>query len=627
MRWQANQFQVQDVESIPLKIDKFSGLNTATTASKIDFFESPDLINIVLDAEGRPDKRFGFSRIYATSLGSGKINGMFEFKKKDGTTIFLIHWGTNLYTQTGSAQPVSIYSSMANARSVFYTFNNFCWIKDGTNYLRYDGTSVVTVASIAYVPTLFISTPPAGGGTANENFNLLGAGFKQSFSGNGTATTFQLALTSLDATAVSAVVNGITILEGAGLTVNRTTGLVTFTVAPTTGTNNVIITAFKTVSTNPDIVNKCTDFVIFGGTNDTRVHWYGNSNMPNRVQHSGLFDPSYAPDLAFLLVGSDSSAVKKMVAQYDTCIILKGPLLTSTSTTQNANENIIWAMSFDLSSGVASFPLKPLNNQINCISIDSVQLIQNNPTWLSSLGVQQLAGTNVKDERNTQHISFKIDRSADLNLSGLLDISTIANSVSADFDQKYILATQNATNDTFVFDYTLGSWLKWGNIKASCFLERGDGYLYFGNNTTGLVYKFLKSTDSLNFQDDGAAINCYIKTKLLDFDYPQYLKSVPKMWYHLKPASSTSADISYMTDNYTSVAGSFPSEFFNLFDYSLWDYANFTYLLSGFPQATQVKIKAKRFNYLQITVANPRIDESMGLLVLQLYAQIWKESK
>lgn len=625
-KWPITQSRIQPVDVV---IEKFSGLNTSTTASQIEFNESPDMLNIVLDAEGRPDKRFGYDRIYATSLGIGKINGMFFFVKKDGTTRFLIHWGTNLYTQTGSAQPVSIFAGLANNRSIFFAFNDFVWIMDGTNYLRYDGTTVVTVASIAYVPTILVSTPPAGGGTALDDLNLLSPAFKQSFSGNASATIFQLALTGLDAAPpITAVVNGTTITEGSGLTANRSTGAITFTTAPATGTNNVVITAYKTVAGRANTINNCTGQVIFGGTQDTRVFWYGNQSNPANVYASGLYDPSYAPENGFIKVGSDASKVVNMIAQYDSCIIVKGNLQNMQTLAQNVYDVLIWQMkySFSATTGRASFPILPINNQVDSISRGSMQLIKNAPTWLSSKGVYQLIGTNVKDERNTQHLSQNIDTSADFNLTGLLEFTTLVNSVSVDFDKKYILALQDFDNTAFVYDYVLDVWLKWNNIKASCFVEV-NGFLLMGDNANGLVYQFKKLNEADNFQDDGAAINAYWKSKLLNFNTNAYLKTAPRLWYHLKPADLTSIDFGYQTDMYASVFGEFPSDYNNIFNYATWDYANFSYTLSAFPSVTQIKIKAKKFMYLQIALSNPRIDESMGILAIQINAQVVKMAK
>jgi hypothetical protein len=402
--WPITKSKLVPVQNV---IERFAGLHTSTTASQIDDNESPDMLNIILDAEGRPDKRFGYARIYATSLGPGKINGMFYFIKKDGSVRFVIHHGTTLYTQAGTAQPASIYTGMANNRSVFFAFNDYLWIMDGTNYLRYDGLTVVTVSSIAYVPTVLISSPPAGGGTPLEDFNLVGAGFKQSFSGNAAATVYQLALTNLDATPpMTAIVNGALMNEGAGFTVNRTSGTVTFTAAPASGTNNVIITAYKTITGKAATINQCINYVIYGGTQDTRVFWYGNPNFPANVYRSGLYDPSYAPENGFIKVGSDASKVVNMIAQYDSCIIVKGNLSNFQTTSQNLYDVNIWQMQFQISAtGVVSFPILPLNNQIDSIARDSMQLIDNAPTWLSSQGVQQMVGTKRQGRaKYTAHI-------------------------------------------------------------------------------------------------------------------------------------------------------------------------------------------------------------------------------
>jgi hypothetical protein len=620
------QSRVQPIEKV---LENFLGLNTSTTASQIEDMESPDLLNVIYDAESKPSKRFGYQRVYADTLGAGKVNGMFYFVKKDGTTRFLIHHGTTLYTQAGSAQPVAVYLLMANSRSQMFAFNDYVWILDGTNYLRYDGTTVVTVASIAYAPTVLVSSPPAGGGTALEDFNLAGSAFKQSFSGvGGTTTAYQLALTGLDASPpVSAVVNGTTINEGAGLTVNRTTGVVTFSTAPSAGTNNVIITAYKTVTASQAKVKALTDYVIFGGTQDTRVFFYGDPLYPNYVYRSGLYDPSYIPENGFIKVGSDASKVNNMVAQYDSCIIVKGNLQNTASTTQNQFDVLIWQLRYEISSsGAVSFPVLPLNNQIDSISKGSMQLIDNAPTWLSSRGVQQIVGSNVKDERNTAHISRKIDRSADGILTGMMESTNLVNSVSVDYDKKYILAIQDAANTAFVYDYLLQVWLKWDNIKASCFVEI-NGALYFGDNSTGLVYRFNDIDDDLPYNDDGAAINGYWKSKLMNFDTMRFLKTAPKMWVHIKPADDSSVDISYLTDQFAADSSIFGTEYSNIFDYSLWDYSNFTYNLTTIPTVRAVKIKAKKFMYLQINIANNRLDESFQLLGIHLYAQIVKESK
>ena len=164
--------------------------------------------------------------------------------------------------------------------------NDKCYILDGEHYLVFNGTTVSQITP--YIPTLSISKEPAGGGEPYEDFNLLGTGFKDSFSTLGTDTVFQLSLTNLDSTLVKAVVNGVEMNEGAGFTVARTTGKITFTTAPAKGTNNVIITAHKAQTGFPDRIKKCRFHVLFGGSNDTRVFVSGNKDMPDYVWASDL---------------------------------------------------------------------------------------------------------------------------------------------------------------------------------------------------------------------------------------------------------------------------------------------------------------------------------------------------
>ncbi|MDP4147436.1 MAG: hypothetical protein Q8936_23710, partial [Bacillota bacterium] len=277
-----------------VRLEPFRGMNVSGSPTEISQNQSPDMLNMTLDLNGALNKRTGYSRVYTTSLGTGKINGLFEYKKSDGTSVFLIAWGTQLYTQSGNDQPVSIYSGLANQKVNFFVNNGKCYIMDGTNYLVYDGTTVSQITP--YVPTIQMSKPPKGGGTAYEDFNLLGNKFKDSFSGTGTDTVFQLSLTGLDSTTVTAQVGTSTITEGSGLSVDRLNGTVSFTTAPASGTNNVIITAGKTVSGYAERIKNCTFSIGFGGSNDTRIFIAGNANMPEYVFRSGLLDPTYWPE-------------------------------------------------------------------------------------------------------------------------------------------------------------------------------------------------------------------------------------------------------------------------------------------------------------------------------------------
>jgi hypothetical protein len=102
-----------------LRLEPFRGIDVSGTSTQIDDHQ-PDMLNMNIDERGSLNKRTGYERVYPTSLGTGKINGIYEYKKADGTSDFLIAHTTKLYKQAGNSQPVQIYSGLANANIHFF---------------------------------------------------------------------------------------------------------------------------------------------------------------------------------------------------------------------------------------------------------------------------------------------------------------------------------------------------------------------------------------------------------------------------------------------------------------------------------------------------------------------------
>jgi hypothetical protein len=594
----ANVFTLPKMPAEPplLRIEPFKGINLSVTPTQIDDHQSPDLLNVSSDERGALNKRTGYERVFPTSLGVGAINGAYEYRKANGTVLFLLAWGTKLYTQSGNAQPVQIYSGLANSKVNFFTVNDKCYIMDGANYLVYDGTTVTAVTP--YIPTISISKVPAGGGTSYEDFNLLGAGFKDSFSADGTAKDFQLSLTNLDATAITAVVNGVNKVETTDFTVNRTTGKVTFITTPTTGTNNVIITAYKTQAGFPDRIKKCRFHTIFGGSNDTRVFVSGNNDMKGYVWRLGLDDPTYAPENGFYKYSDTVAGFSK---QYDYLVV------------HMANGYRVINYVID-ANGVASFPSKPINDQVGTLAEKSIQIIENNPVSLSKNGVYEVVQSNIRDERNVQHISENVD--AKLLLEPNLD-----KAISVDYGNKYWLAVNG---NIYLYDYRIKEWFIYDNIHVNCFLER-NGDLYFGGSTDGLLYRFKQTTELYPYNDDGQPIITYWLSKVMSFGADERRKLVEKVFYSLNPATHTSADLYYVSDKKSRKFVKTTRK--DLFHYSYVDYSKFSYGSREFPQEAPNKIKAKKITYFQVELRNEQMDEPLGLLSLGIKFQYQSISK
>lgn len=573
-----------------LRIGPFTGIDLSTNQAQINQNSSPDMLNFSIDERGSLNKRTGYERIFSDSLGVGQINGMHEYRKVDDTVLFLLAHGTKLYSQSGSDQPVEIYSGLNNDPVDFFTLNGNCYLLDGANYLQFDGSACTTV--IPYIPTLSISGDPAGGGTPYEDWNLLGTGFKDSKSADGIATDYQLSLAGLDETAVTAVVNNVEMVEGTDFTVDRILGKITFTIAPTTGTNNVIITAYKTQPTFPDRIKKCTFHVLFGGANDTRVFVSGNPDFSNMIWRSGLYDPTYFPENGFYKIGNDSEAVTGFAKQYDYLVIEK----------ENSKGNMQYQLDVN---GMATFPIKPINDQIGTLARKSIQVIDNNPVSLSKSGVYMLVQSNVRDERNTKHISLNVDKK-------LLKEPNLKNAISIDYQCKYWLAING---NVYVYDYTLNEWYIYDNINASCFLER-DGVLYFGSSTDGIVYRFKDETHLLPYEDDGQAINAYWVSKLLDFGKSEYMKIVQRVFVNIRPDIHTSLNLYARSDRkgetfiLTTRMDQFNLNYLNLNKFSL--------ITSDIPQEAAKKVKMKKITHFQLKIENNELEESLGIVEIAI---------
>lgn len=580
-----------------LRIEPFKGMNVGVTPTQIDQSQSPEMINMNIDERGALNKRTGYERVFQESLGPGQINGLYEYRKANGETHFLIAHGTKLFKQTNRDQPVELFEGLANLKVVFFTMNDNCYIMDGVNYFVYDGETVKDVAP--YVPTLSISREPTGGGEPYEDFNLLGTEFKDSFSGDGTSFVYQLSLGDLDSSLILASFDGgVTFdqIEGENFLVDRINGKVNFfeSSIPPKGTNNIVIKASKKIDGLNNRIKKCKFYVLYGGSNDTRVFLSGNPDMSDYVWRSGLYDPSYFPENGFYKF---PDAVMGFTKQYDYLVV------------ERVNGKHQISFSID-SEGFASFPSIPINDQVGTIASGSIQIIENNPVSLSRNGVYMLISSNVRDERNVSHISSPID-------PWLLKEMNIENAVSIDFNKKYWIALNGKV---YILDYAqrsesspFGEWIVYDNIFASCFIQLGDN-LIFGSSKEGIVYRFKKESEAKPYNDDGLPIKALWKSKFFTFGMDERRKLVSKVFYSLKPTTRGSADIYYKSNKKMSEL--LKTTRVDILDFRNVDFSKFSFLFSSFPLEKMVKIKAKKITHFQLVIENNKLDEGLGLLSL-----------
>ncbi len=476
------------------KVDNFAGIDFSN--SDTNLARSPDSLNMWKNyksnstgIETRPDMEL-------VEEYDNTIFGLF-FYDIDNVRHTIVHCGTKLYDNHEE-----IFTGMNLIRSQSFIFNNIFYIKDGLNYLEYDGETIKEV--VGTIPTTSIGNAN-GDGSTYQDVNLLTGLRKNLRIGDGETTIFKLDTENIDSDyVVTAVIDGITYTQGIDLSVNVTKGEVTFNSPPpsplTDGQHNVEILFRKTVQGYRDRINKCTMLTIF----DNRVFFSGNQDYPNAIFHSSLEDPRYVSDLDYYNEGLDLTPVKSMIAGNNALWVLKEP--SQSNTTVFYHNPII-----DSTYGKI-YPSTHSSISTGCVA--SGINFNDDIVFFSDRGMEAISG-DITTEQLLAHRSSMVD-------GKLLQESNYKNMMLEEWegyllviiDNKVYLADSRQKYQNVDVEY---EWYYWELSKNITCTSVKDGVLYLcGNNS---IYKLTKT--------DGE-INSYWTTKHDDFKYPQYQKTTNK---------------------------------------------------------------------------------------------------
>ena len=241
----------------------------------------------------------------------------------------IIHCGVSLYDYNMVTKEMKTLKTtgMNPRRSQSFIYQNLFYIKDGINYLVYDGVTLSEV--VGYIPTTSISRTPGKGGSIFEKVNMLSNYRKNSFVGDGESTVYNCDVETFTSSTVRVWINDVEIKEG--FTVNAGAGTVTFETAPeaplTDGQDNVVIQFEKIVSGDRERINKCTLLAVF----DDRVFFSGNQDYPNIVWHCSIDDPTYIENGTYYNEGLDLSPVRALVPGNNALWVFKEPSQANTT--------------------------------------------------------------------------------------------------------------------------------------------------------------------------------------------------------------------------------------------------------------------------------------------------------
>lgn len=474
----------------------FRGVDFSNRKDEVSLVRSPDALNMWKNyknskgrcVESRPD-------VELVKEFTDTIYGLF-FYTYGGKAHRIVHSGTKLYDEDKV-----IYSSMAQHKSKSFIYEGLLYIKDGSKYLVYNGTTVSIVEG--YIPTTTRGKSPTGGGTIYEDVNMLTGVRKNSFVADGVSKDYLLDVESFDSDyKVRAWIND---KEVTTFTTSPTTGKITFTTAPaepdTVGQDNVVIQFKKTIAGEREKIDKCTLLEIF----DNRVFFSGNPDYPNMLWHCSLSDPTYCSDLDKYPEGIDDSAIKALVSGNNALWVMKEPSQSNTTifyhnpTIDDEVGKVYPSTHSSISTGCVSTGIN-FNDDI---------------VFFSERGLEGISG-DITTEQALGHRSTSVD-------NRLLNESNYKNLILEEWEG-YLLAIVD--NHVYLADsralMTNGNhneyeWFYWEfdiNITGT---RVKDGVLYLCSDKS--IYSLTKTDTD---------INAYWTTIEDEFQYPQYQKTTNK---------------------------------------------------------------------------------------------------
>jgi len=488
---------------------QFRGVDFSNRMDEVNIYRSPDAVNMwknYKDSNGkcietRPD-------IELLSEYSDTIFGLF-FYDYNGETHKIIHTGTKLYDNN-----TLIYSSMAEHESKAFIYAGIFYIKDGTHYLTYNGTTCGEV--VGYIPTTTISRSPAGGGTKLEDVNLISPYRKNTFVGDGTSTVYYLDSQNTDQFEYPIVkVNGEEKSYNIDFSYDYEAGTVTFYTAPpapdTVGQDNVEIQYCKYMPEYRDEILKCTLLEVF----DNRVFFGGNPDNPNYIWHTSLDDPTYCSDLDYYQEGMDDAPVKALVAGNNALWVLKAPSQANTTIfyhipTVDSDYGKIYPSSHSsISTGCKTTGIN-FRDTICFYSENGLEAITSDVTTEQAISHKSsLVDSKLLNEENYDNMRLE-------EWEGYL-LTIIGNKIYLANSKEYAQISDHYEYEWYYFEFK--QEITSTRVK--------DGVLYLctketnGDTTTYKIYTLTNNEDTRN-------VEAYWTTLEDEFGYPQYQKITNK---------------------------------------------------------------------------------------------------
>ena len=589
-------------------IDTFLGCDFTNSPANVDETKSPNAKNMIRDVPGKVRKCMGYQTIKEYD---GRINGAHTLK---GSSDVLIHAGTKMYLGDNA-----LYEDMNDARSKSWQINDNLYIADGKALLVYDGNEIKKASEKAYIPTLSIAKSPSGGGTDYEALNLLQPAFIELFAGTESDKQYHLSFGNLDANKLIVKVldstgTWVEKKEGTDFSVNRQTGVVTFTVAPgkspLTGEDNVSIQAWRTVDGYNDRINHCTIGTLYGvnGALD-RLFLSGNPDYINYDWYSQQYNATYFPDIAYATLGTAQSAI----VGYS---IINNYLATHKDEKEHTQSIIL--RSGALEDSKPTFAIQNTLQGAGAIGKYTFGYLSTEPLFLTRLGVYAVTAQDITGEKYAQNRSFFLN-------GKLLEEENLEDAFAYVFKDFYWLCLNGVayildglqpiqTDKSMPYATRQYAGFYRTNLDARV-MWSVENDLYFGSNN-GKVKKFYSDPESqLSYNDDGEPIECIWDTPDMDGKLFYKNKTFKYMAVRLKSAVATSIEMwvqkrglwnRVKTDALSARYISFSQLMFS----------KFTFSTDQTQKIISTKLRVKKVDKARFRVRNNELNEPFGIFAI-----------
>jgi len=600
----------------PIDCNKFYGINESVGETQIKLGEWVKGFNFRVTKNMLPQKRPGHHTFI--NFGSGNVQGSW-YGEINGVNYYICCWDGTVYrynmdidTETVDIADlileatVTTLGTIHDSKTQIFWFYGKLYFKNSTDFKEYDGTTYQNL--LTDTPTIALGGPPSGGGTLFEEVNLLSGAKTQTFTGDGASTIFQLAESGLDSDSITITVNGVVNTENTEFTVNRSLGQVSFTTFPP---NEAIvsITWVKASASNVLLVKNHKFVKLFGYKNNTNVFIFSNKNEQNTFRYSAINKIGYFPVNSYTTVGNDETAITDLMLYNQSLVVFKEDGAKVVEPGVNSN----YAANTGLNP--YDYGYSGFNDSVGNLAPNMAQLIEGIPISLHGYSLQYwYSNSGVRNEVKPTIISDRLKLSfQSLNL---------ANAVTFDYEFEKELWI-NVDSIVYIWNYGNDTMYKYSNIQATEFLSIGSELYYCANGTVEHVSSdFVADGEIL-----GTSIPCKIYGGFNDLGLLDYRKLMREERIAISPASKTSVKVAFLTDKINEENAKWKTISYNLIDFDNIDFDDFSFLTNRNPQVKRIKIKAKKFVYIQWILENDTNNESLTVIKMLLNVRTQGSSK